>query len=207
MTSSLRPLSGNIIYSFRLAAAPALAANTIRKATRRRRWKVLTLGRLVSNNYSYHYGSQSPTSPPILAGRFHFRPLVSHCSTGPQKIVLMPGLSFSDIRHGAMLIYYRRIDLANATCDELEQLVGACEHTSSDVDKNAMTDEPAKMGPGSFAPLLVPVQTDLAKVVRDYHLEGDKGNQRLKMDLRELNVYSTHPTHSKPSRHSSHSLT
>jgi hypothetical protein len=69
------------------------------------------------------------------------------------------------------------------------------------VNKKAMTDEPAKMDVGSFAPLLVPVQTNLAKVVRDYHLEGDKANQRLKMVLRELNVYSTHPTHSKPSRH------
>ena len=93
---------------------------------------------------------------------------------------------------GAPLIYYRRIDLANATCDELEQLVGACEHTSSDVDKNAMTDGPAKMDPGSFAPLLVPVQTNLVKVIRDYHLEGDKSSQRLKMELRELNVYSAH---------------
>jgi hypothetical protein len=60
------------------------------------------------------------------------------------------------------------------------------------VNKKARTDGPAKMDLGSFAPLLVPVQTNLTKVIRDYHLEGDKSSQRLKMDLRELNVYSTH---------------
>jgi hypothetical protein len=112
-------------------------------------------------------------------------------------MVLMPGsttLSFSVIWHEspADLLYCRRIDLANATCDELEQLVEACEPTSSDTNKKAMTDEPAKMDPGSFAPLLVPVQTNLVKVIRDYQFEGDKSSQRLKIDLRELKVYSTH---------------
>ena len=55
-----------------------------------------------------------------------------------------------------------------------------------------MVDGPAKMDLGSFAPLIVPVQTNLARVIRDYHFEGDKSSQRLKIDLRELNVYSTH---------------
>ena len=53
-------------------------------------------------------------------------------------------------------------------------------------------DGPAKMDLESFAPLLVPVQTNLVKVIRDYHFEGDNSNQRLKFDIRELNVYCTH---------------
>lgn len=106
-------------------------------------------------------------------------------------MVLMPGSTWtSDTR--APLTYYRRINLANATCNELEQLAEACEPTSSDMNKKAMMDGPAKMDPGSFALPLVPVQTNLVKVIRDYHFEGDKSSQRLKIDLRELNVYSTH---------------
>ena len=86
-------------YKFRLAAAPELA-NTRWKATRTQRWEAPN--RLKPNNYSPHYGSQSLTSRPILTGHFHFRPLVSRCSTRPQKVVLMPGsttLPFSDIGH------------------------------------------------------------------------------------------------------------
>src|SRR6266404_7152757 len=97
----------------------------------------------------------------------------------------------------APLTYYRHINLANATFDELEQLTQACEPTYFDVIKKAKTKKvkmngPGKMDPGSFAPLLVPVQTNLTKVIRDYHFEGDKSSQKLKIELRELNVYSTH---------------
>lgn len=114
----------------------------------------------------------------------------------------MPGLttlSFSDIGYldeSLADLYYRRIDLANATFDELEQLAEACKPSSPKTKKRKtrrnMMDRPAKMDLGSFAPLLVPVQTNLAKVIRDYHFEGDKSSQRLKVDLREFNVYSTH---------------
>jgi hypothetical protein len=78
----------------------------------------------------------------------------------------MPGLttqSFSDGRR-APLTYYRHINLANATRDELEQLAEACKPTSSDMNKKALTDGPGKMDFGSFAPLLVPGQTNLVKV-------------------------------------------
>jgi len=88
-------------------------------------------------------------------------------------------LEFLGHRARAPLTYCRRIDLANATCDELEQLVEAYKPTTSDMNKKAMTDGPAKMDLGSFAPLLVPVQTNLAKAIRGYHFEGDKSNQRL----------------------------
>ncbi|KAN0105590.1 hypothetical protein V8E52_010884 [Russula decolorans] len=59
-----------------------------------------------------------------------------------------------------------------------------------DMNKKATADEPAKMDLGSFAPLLVPVQTNLMKIIRDYQFEGDKSSQRLKINLWELNVYS-----------------
>ena len=55
-----------------------------------------------------------------------------------------------------------------------------------------MNDGPMKMDLGSFAPLLVPVQTNLVNIIRDYHFEGDKSSQKLKIDLRELNVYRTY---------------
>ncbi len=97
----------------------------------------------------------------------------------------------------APLTYYRHINLANATFDELEQLTQACEPTYFDVIKKAKTKKvkmngPGKMDSGSFSPLLVPVQTNLMKIIRDYHFEGDKSRQTLKIELRELNVYSTH---------------
>ena len=79
------------------------------------------------------------------------------------------------------------------------------------MNTKSMTNGPAKMDLGLFAPLLVPAQTNLVKVIRDYHFEGDKSIQRLKIDLRELNLYSTHFRrslhYSKPSRHSSRLLT
>ena len=59
-------------------------------------------------------------------------------------------------------------------------------------NKKVVTDGPAKMDLGSFAPLLVPSQTKLLKIIRDYHFEGDKSSQGLGIDLRELNVYSTY---------------
>ena len=58
--------------------------------------------------------------------------------------------------------------------------------------KKAKMNGPGKMDPGSFAPLLVPIQTNLTKVIRDYHFEGDKSSQKLKIELQELNVYGTH---------------
>jgi len=92
--------------------------------------------------------------------------------------------------------------LANASFDELEQLAQACEPTfSSGVtgEGEAMTamdqlqdGKVVKMDPGRFAPLLMPVQTELVKIIRDYHFEGDLTNQRLRIELRELNVYGMH---------------
>lgn len=76
----------------------------------------------------------------------------------------------------------------------MRQLAEACEPTSSDMDKKpeSMTNGPAKMELRSFSPLLALDQTNLVKVIRDYHFEGDKSSLRLKIDLRELSVYSTY---------------
>jgi hypothetical protein len=41
---------------------------------------------------------------------------------------------------------------------------------------------------GWFAPLLVPVLTDLVKFISDYHFEYGKSSQRIKIDLRELTI-------------------
>jgi len=62
---------------------------------------------------------------------------------------------------------------------------------------------------GRFSQLLVPVQTDLVKIIRDYDFEGDKSSQRLGSNIepRELNKYSMYSIiiciHSNTSRHSS----
>jgi len=90
--------------------------------------------------------------------------------------------------------------LANASFDELEQLAQACEPTSSSgVTGEAMTamdqlqdGKVVKMDPGRVAPLLMPVQTELVKIIRDYHFEGDSTNQRLRIELWELKVYGMH---------------
>ena len=40
-----------------------------------------------------------------------------------------------------------------------------------------------------FAPVLVPVQTDLEKIIRDYNFEGSRAREEIRIELRELNVY------------------
>ena len=110
---------------------------------------------------------------------------------GPDARFDRPYLSLTSDTN-APLTCFRHIDLANATCDELEKLAEACGSTSSDTNKKAMTDGQVKMDLGSFAPLLVPFQTNLVNVIRDYQFEGDKSSQRLKIDLRQLSVYSMH---------------
>jgi hypothetical protein len=90
--------------------------------------------------------------------------------------------------------------LANASFNELEQLAQACQPASlSGVTGEAMTatdqlqdGKVVKMDPGRFAPLLMPDQTELVKIIRDYHFEGDLTDQRLRIELRELNVYGMH---------------
>jgi hypothetical protein len=95
-----------------------------------------------------------------------------------------------------LISYHRHIDLANATFDELEQLAQACEPPSVGVNEDTVMDnsyrEAGKMAPECFAPLLVPVQTSLVKIIRDYRLEGLSAQNKMKIELQRLNVYSTH---------------
>ena len=126
---------------------------------------------------------------------------------GPDARLDLPWLFPRSGAKAPLTFCCRHIDLANATRDELEQLYKACEPTSSDMNKKAKTDGPAKMDLGSFSPLLAPVQTNLVNIIRDYHFEGDKSSQKLKINLRELNVYSTYFNLLKYRRYSSRLLT
>ncbi|KAF8464538.1 hypothetical protein DFH94DRAFT_395841 [Russula ochroleuca] len=89
----------------------------------------------------------------------------------------------------------RYINLANATPDELEQLTQACEPTSFG-KKHEVLDgtyrKPGKMDSERFAPMLDPLHTDLMKIIYDCLLEGTQSTRRIKTELHELSVYSTH---------------
>jgi hypothetical protein len=128
---------------------------------------------LVSNNCSPRYGSRSSTSHPILAGQFHFRPLVSHCSTGLPKTVIMPG---SRRLKASRTSCYRLQVIANASFNELEQLAQSRKFISLGVDEEAMTTtdqlyrdngKVGKMDLERFSPLLEPVhwQVDPVKIL------------------------------------------
>ncbi|KAN0105596.1 hypothetical protein V8E52_010890 [Russula decolorans] len=99
--------------------------------------------------------------------------LVSHCSAELPKTVLMPSSRRKD---GGKPRGLGLIDLVDAPFNELDQLALLCEPTSLGVDEDseAMTatdqlyrdnDKVGKMNPGSFSPLLVPVQTNLVKIL------------------------------------------
>ena len=82
----------------------------------------------------------------------------------------------------------------NATPEELEQLIQACETASFGRGKDDVVDETyrkaKKMDKDSFTALLVPDNTDLVKIVRNYLLEGTDSDRKIKIELHKLNVYS-----------------
>jgi hypothetical protein len=78
-----------------------------------------------------------------------------------------------------LLIFYRHINLANATPDEVEQLTLACEPAG-------------KMDSECFSPMLDLFHTDLVKIIRGYLLDGTKLKEDMKIEPYELNVYSMH---------------
>jgi hypothetical protein len=55
-----------------------------------------------------------------------------------------------------------------------------------------------KMDKESVTALLVPDNTDLVKIVRNYLLEGNDSDRKIEIELHKLNVYSMRPnnTHS-----------
>jgi len=98
----------------------------------------------------------------------------------------------------ADILCRRHINLANATPDELEQLIQACEPASFGVNKEDVLDETYRkagnLDSEFFAPLLDPVRTDLLKIIRNYLLEGTQSMNSIKTELLGLNVYGMHPT-------------
>jgi hypothetical protein len=61
-------------------------------------------------------------------------------------------------------------------------------------------DETQKRENESFFPFLVPDQTDLIKIVRNYLLEGTDSNRKIRVDLREFNLHSMRLTHTQLGR-------
>jgi hypothetical protein len=81
---------------------------------------------------------------------------------------------------------FRRINFANATPDELEQLTQACEVSDEAYCKAG------KMDPECFSSSLDPTRTDLIKIIRDYLLEGKESTKNVGVEAYKLNIYSAH---------------
>ena len=85
----------------------------------------------------------------------------------------------------------------------MEQLTQSCDsepasfgkkHDEVSDDTDQDTDRKAgKMDSERFAPLLDLFHTDLIKIIYDGLLEGSQTTKRIRTELYELNVYSTHP--------------
>jgi hypothetical protein len=90
--------------------------------------------------------------------------------------------------------YPRHVNFVNATFDELEQLAQACDPATFGLNKEDVMDETyrkaGKMDSDCFSTSLVPYDTDLIKIVRDYLLEGTDSTRKIKVELYKLNVYS-----------------
>jgi hypothetical protein len=98
----------------------------------------------------------------------------------------------------------RYINFANATPDELEQLIQACKPASFGVKQEQVLDETyrkaGKMDSECFSSMLDPYHTDLIKIIRGYLLEGLESKTGIKAELHKLNSYSkylilVHPYH------------
>jgi hypothetical protein len=83
-------------------------------------------------------------------------------------------------------LLFRRINFANATPDELEQLTQACEVFD---EANCKA---GKMVPECFSSSLDPFRTDLIKIIHGYLLEGEKSTKNMEIEPYKLNTYSAH---------------
>jgi hypothetical protein len=83
---------------------------------------------------------------------------------------------------------FRRINFANATPDELEQLTQACEVEAFD----PAYYKAGKMEPECFSSSLDPFRTDLIKIIRGYLLEGQESTKNVDIEIYKLNTYSAH---------------
>ncbi len=78
---------------------------------------------------------------------------------------------------------FRRINFANATPDELEQLTRACD---------VFGGKAGKMDSECFSSSLDPIRTDVIKVIRGYLLEGEESTKGIEIEAYKLNIYSGH---------------
>jgi hypothetical protein len=74
----------------------------------------------------------------------------------------------------------RRINFANATPDELEQLARAFDVFDGKMDSEC------------FSSSLDPIRTDLIKIIRGYLLEGGESTKGMEIEPYKLNIYSAH---------------
>jgi hypothetical protein len=81
---------------------------------------------------------------------------------------------------------FRRINFANATPNELEQLTQACEVFDEAYCKAG------KMDSECFSSSLDPFRTDLMKIIRDCLLEGEESTKNMDVEAYKLNIYSAH---------------
>jgi len=77
---------------------------------------------------------------------------------------------------------FRRINFANATPDELEQLTQACGAFDGAHCKGGMDSE-------RFSSSLDPFRTDLRKIIRGYLLEGEESTKSMEIEPYKLNIY------------------
>ena len=89
----------------------------------------------------------------------------------------------------------RKINLANATPEELEHLSDACQPATFGVNNKDVYDESyrkaRKMDFGNFATLLDVEAVGLLDVVRNELLEGENEFRQINAEIYKLNVYGT----------------
>ncbi|KAH8110520.1 hypothetical protein DFH11DRAFT_1514322 [Phellopilus nigrolimitatus] len=87
----------------------------------------------------------------------------------------------------------RRINLANASVDQLKHLVEACDPATLGLDQKDVHDESyrkaLKLDGSNFATKLDVVRSGLVDSIRNDLLEGDKGRRSISAELYKLNIY------------------
>ena len=87
----------------------------------------------------------------------------------------------------------RVINLIQASGEQLEALMHACEPASFGRDGEDVMDESyrkaGKLDASSFATPIVPERTDLVRIVYDFLLEGEDNETTMEMEMYKLNVY------------------
>ena len=90
--------------------------------------------------------------------------------------------------------YHRHINFANATSENLLELIQACEPASFGLKQESVLDETyrkaGKMDSDCFSTKLDLSHTDLINIIRGYLLEGTQSTNNVKTELYKLNVYS-----------------